>query len=97
MASPASTSSNPGPAVTTGNDYLGGGTPIRIGTSTTDLVGLYGVTPVAQQAGSGNTHTVAAGAVTSVFTNTTFDGSVGTTAYTVGDIVLALKNLGILA
>lgn len=97
MSSPASTSTNPGPAVTTGNDYLGGGTPYRIGTSATDLVGAYGVTPVVQPAGTGNTHTVAAGATTAVYTNTTFDGSTGSTAYTVGDIVKALKSLGFLA
>jgi hypothetical protein len=52
---------------------------------------------VAQQNGTGNTHTVAAGSVTNVFVNTTFDGSTGSTAYTVGDIVLALKHYGLLA
>jgi hypothetical protein len=44
-----------------------------------------------------NTHTVAAGSTTTVFTNTTFDGSIGTKAYSVGDIVAALKKAGILA
>jgi hypothetical protein len=54
-----------------------------------DIDILYGTT--------GNVHTVAAGSVTAVFTNTTFDGSIGSKAYTVGDVVAALKKAGILA
>lgn len=70
----------------------------QLGQSTSDLVGFWGANPVAQPASpSGNTHTVAAGSVTSVFVNTTFDGSTGSTAYTIGDIVKALKSIGILA
>lgn len=46
---------------------------------------------------TGNTHTVAAGATTTVFTNTTFDGGIGSTGFTVGDIVTALKKIGVLA
>lgn len=69
-----------------------------LGQSASDLVGFYGVTPVAQPGSpSGNTHTPTAGSTTSVFVNTTFDGSTGSTAYTVGDIVKALKSIGILA
>lgn len=52
---------------------------------------------VLQATGTGNTHTKAAGSTTAVYTNTTFDGSIGTTGYTVGDIVAALKGAGILA
>lgn len=70
----------------------------QLGQSTSDLVGFWGATPVVQPASpAGNTHTVAAGSVTSVFVNTTFDGSTGTTAYTIGDIVKALKSIGVLA
>jgi hypothetical protein len=50
-----------------------------------------------QSSGTGNTHTVTAGSTTSVFVNTTFDGSTGSSAYTVGDMVKALKAAGILA
>jgi hypothetical protein len=49
------------------------------------------------QQATGNTHTVAAGATTSVFTNTTFDGSIGSSAFTLGDIVAALKSHGLLS
>lgn len=73
-------------------------TGMQIATAATQKVGFFGATPVVQPASpAANTHTVAAGATTNVFTNTTFDGSIGTTAYTVGDIVVALKNLGLLA
>ncbi len=58
--------------------------------------GAFGATPVVQQAAVGNAHTSAAGATTAVYTNTTFDGSITGNAYTIGDIVLALKNYGIL-
>jgi len=62
------------------------------------LIGFYGATPIAQPSSpSGNTHTVTAGSTTSVFVNTSFDGGISGTAYTIGDIVAALKNLGLIA
>jgi hypothetical protein len=67
------------------------------GVTTTSPIGFYGKTPVAQPGAATNVHTVAAGATTAVFTNTTFDGTLGTTAYTIGDLVAALKNLGLIA
>jgi len=45
---------------------------------------------------AGSSTTVAAGSTTNVFTNTTFAGSVGSTAYTITDLVSALKTLGII-
>ena len=69
---------------------------LKIGSATTDFLGFYGATPVAQATPSGNTHTVAIGSTTNVFTNTTFDGGTGSTSYTVGDIIAILKGLGIL-
>jgi hypothetical protein len=59
-------------------------------------LGAFGTTPAAQPGSATNTHTVAAGSTTAVYTNTTFDGSIGSTAYTVGDIVAALKTLGLI-
>jgi len=35
--------------------------------------------------------------VTAAFTNTTFTGGIGTSAYSIGDIVTALKRYGLLA
>lgn len=60
-------------------------------------IGFFGASAATQPTSAGNTHTVAAGATTTVFTNTTFDGGIGTTAYTVGDLVAALKTLGLIA
>lgn len=57
---------------------------------------FFGVNVVAQQTAAGNATTTAAGATTNVFTNTTFPGASGATAYTIGDIVTALKNYGLL-
>lgn len=68
-----------------------------LGQSTTDLIGFYGATPIAQPTAVDNTTTVAAGSTTAVYTNTTFSGGTGTTGYTVGDIVRALKLAGLIA
>jgi len=90
---------NPGPNITSTSNLeqsLVSSDGRMIGSSSSALIGFYGVGPVAQAAPATNVHTVAAGSVTSVFVNTTFDGSVGSTAYTVGDIVAILKGMGIL-
>lgn len=76
---------------------VGGTTGTKISYFATGKLGFWGATPVVQQTASGNTHTVAAGATTSVFTNTTFDGSTGSTAYTIGDLVKILKTIGLIA
>lgn len=60
-------------------------------------LGHFGVAPAAQPTPAGNVHTPVAGSTTAVYVNTTFDGSIGTTAYTIGDIVAALKTLGLIA
>jgi hypothetical protein len=60
-------------------------------------IGFFSGTQKAQQTSAGNTHTVAAGSGTAVYTNTTFDGGSGSTAYTIGDLVKAFKAYGLLA
>ncbi len=80
---------------------LSDGNPIgtSFGLSPADLISHYGVAPVAQfgQPVAPNATTAAAGAATGVFTNTTFTGGVGTTAYSIGDVVAMLKAQGLLA
>ncbi|MDE2439735.1 MAG: hypothetical protein KGP14_01830 [Betaproteobacteria bacterium] len=71
-----------------------GGVNNSVGTP--DKVAFFGQTPTTQPTAATNVHTVAAGSTTAVFINTTFDGSIGTTAYTLGDVVAALKTLGLI-
>lgn len=77
-------------------NQLGDGSADGVQLPNTKL-GVFGAAPAAQQTPAGNSHTVASGAAgTSVCTTTTFDGSIGSTAYTVGDLVAILKTLGLL-
>ncbi len=69
----------------------------KLGQSSTDKVGFFGATPVAQQSTTGTTTGFTAGGGTTATSSSTLTGGTGTSAYTVGDIVLALKNLGVLA
>ena len=89
---------NPGPATTvTPHLLIGGdstdGTAIGINGGP---VGFFGATPAVQQGAAGNTTTTAAGSTTAAYVNTTFPGASGSTAYTIGDIVTALKAYGLL-
>lgn len=58
---------------------------------------FFGAAPVAQQATTGTTTGFTAGTNVAVQDVSTFTGGVGATAYRISDIVLALKNLGLLA
>lgn len=66
------------------------------GLSIAGPVGMFGAAPVDQQATTGTTTGFTAGAGTAALDDSTFTGNTGSAAYTVGDIVLALKNLGVL-
>jgi len=79
----------------------GGGTlrGIRIGSATTSLLGFYNATAIAQPSsvGTATTGYTANGPTNTVHADSTFTGSVGTTAYNISDIVKHLKNLGLIA
>ena len=90
--------SNPGPAVTSTTHLLINGDSTD-GTAIAPLggpVGFFGATPATQPTAATNVHTVAAGSSAGAYVNTTYDGSIGSTAYTVGDLVAALKTLGLI-
>lgn len=83
--------------ITDRNVALGTTTGTKFGTATTQKLGFYNATPVVQQATTGTATGFTANAGTAVQDASTFTGGVGATAYRISDIVLALKNLGLLA
>ena len=70
---------------------------LRLGAAATDLISLYGVTPVVQPASTGETVGWTAGGGTAATSASTATGNLGSTAYRHSDIVKALKQVGILA
>lgn len=63
----------------------------------TSSLGFFAATPVTQPSTTGTTSGHTAGASTGLKVDDTFDGGLGGSAYTVGDVVRALKQLGLLA
>lgn len=78
------------------NVAVGTTTGTKYGTSTSQKLGFYNATPVTQRTASGASGFVV-GAGTNANSLSTWTGGVGATAYTVGDIVAALKTLGFIA
>jgi hypothetical protein len=79
------------------NIVLNTTTGTKIGTATTQKLGFYNSTPVVQPNTTGTTTGFTAGGGSAVDSAATFTGNTGSTAYTIGDIVKALKTLGLLA
>ncbi len=72
-------------------------TGTKIGTGTTQKIGFWNATPVGQYATTGTLTGFTAGSGTASKDDSTFTGNTGTAAYTVGDVVKALKLAGIMA
>jgi hypothetical protein len=72
-------------------------TGIKIATSTSQKLGFYNATPIVQPATTGTIVGFTAGAGSAVDSAATFTGNTGSAAYTIGDIVRALKQLGFMA
>lgn len=62
-----------------------------------DVVGLFGATPVAVQATTATTGAFAASTGTAALSGSTWVGNTGSKTYSVGDIVSALKKYGLLS
>lgn len=86
-----------GMTLTDVNIVLTATTGTKIGTATTQKLGFYNLTPVVQPAASTNGTTGTTGASTGVSLDTTFTGGSGSSAFTIGGVVLRLKQLGLLA
>lgn len=71
-------------------------TGTKFGTAVTQLLAFFGRTPMVQPTATGST-TFTAGGGSAVKNDSTFVGGVGSTAYTIGDIIRNLKDVGLLA
>jgi hypothetical protein len=73
------------------------GTGTKIGTGSSQKLSFWNATPIAQPSSTGESTGFTAGAGTTVTHLSTFTGNVGSTAYTISDIVKHLKNEGLIA
>ncbi len=82
-----------------GADFVfdGAGSGSKLGTATSQKIGLWNATPVVQYSTTGTVTGFTAATTTPVLDGSTFTGNTGSTAYTIGDIVRALKLCGVMA
>ncbi len=71
-------------------------TGTKIGGGATQKLSLWGVATVVQPSSTGTVTGYTSVGGSAVLSQSTFTGNTGTTAYTIGDVVLALKQAGIL-
>lgn len=79
------------------NFAVGTTTGTKIGTATNQKLGFWNATPVVQPSTTGTATGFTAGSGTAVKEDSTFTGGTGSKAYTIGDIVKALKDTGLMA
>lgn len=72
-------------------------TGTKIGTASTQKIGIWNATPIVQPSSTGEASGFTVGAGTTVRDDSTFTGNVGSTAYRISDIVKHLKNIGLIA
>lgn len=68
----------------------------NFGLAATDKIAFWGKTPIVQPATTGTTTGFTAGSGTATKDDSTFTGNTGSAAYTIGDIVRALKTAGLM-
>lgn len=68
-----------------------------VGRSSSHKISFYNATPVVQYSTTGTTTGFTAGSGTAAKDDSTYTGNTGSTTYTVGDIVKALKTAGLIA
>lgn len=83
--------------VSTKNIVTDTSTGTKIGTAANQKISFYNKTPIVQPTTTGTTTGFTAATGTPVLSGSTFTGNTGSAAYTLGDIVNALKLLGLLA
>lgn len=83
--------------LTAGNIVTDTTTGTKIGTATNQKLGFFNATPVTQPTAGGVTAGFTANSGTAMNSASTSTGGTGSSAYTFGDIVKALKNIGAIA